>query len=52
MLHVRSTVATTVAKNSSFTECVLEKSAALVLILIREASKQLASSVMTGSDPA
>ena len=34
------------------TQCVLRKSAALVLILSREASKQLALSVMTGDDPA
>ena len=41
-----------VAKNGSFVECVLRKSAALVLILSREALKQLALSVVTGDDPA
>ena len=34
------------------TQCVLRKSAELVLILSREASKQLALSVVTGDDPA
>ena len=40
------------AKNDSFVECVLRKSAALVLILSREASKKLALSVVTGDNPA
>ena len=39
MLCARLTIATTVTKNCSFAECVLGKSAALVLILSQEASK-------------
>jgi len=41
----------TTVKNGIFTERVLGKSAALVLILSREVSKQFASSVGTGDDP-
>ena len=50
-LHVRLTIMTTTAKKGSFTERVLGESAALVLILSQETSKQLASSVVTGDDP-
>ena len=50
-LHVRLTITMTTAKNGSFTELVLGESAAFVLILSQETSKQLASSVVTGDDP-
>jgi len=39
-------------KNCSFNECVLQEISGSLLILSQEASKQLASSVVTGDDPA
>ena len=47
----RSTIMITAVKNSNFAERVLGESAAFVLILSRETSKQLASSVVTGDNP-
>ena len=52
ILCVWLTIRMTVVKNRSFTERVLRKLVALVLILNREASKQLVLSVVTRDYPA